>query len=49
MNLSQFLVLMALDRRFTALAPESGDNKEPLSSLELETEGQSNHGYFKAP
>ena len=49
MNLSQFLVLMALDRRFTALAPESGDNKEPLSSLEVETEGQWNNGYSRAP
>ena len=32
MNRSQFLVLMALDRRVTALAPKSCKKDEPLSS-----------------
>jgi hypothetical protein len=47
-NLNQFLVLMASDRRVTASAPASGGKEEPLSSREVETEGQSNHGYFRA-
>jgi hypothetical protein len=39
-NLNQFLVLMASDRRVTASAPASGGKEEPLSSREVETEGQ---------